>query len=244
MHQRRLCTLVLAACVTGGCATYAPPFTRTAPASVAAMQPGAGRASVVFLWPSLGCDPGGYYTLATTAGLFLGNVSTGTQLRVELPAGEHTIMGWNPQQEEALGEWREEPVPVLRARIAPGRTYYVRLAFGEWDRQGPPVPFKSTQTPQRGCIMPGLVMTSALLTMTPTSPYRSELPAWMGTLATALPDRTAGQAWLDGRRDVLEAHRALAEQRLQGLRPQALKLATLEADDGVTVSAYQPSSNP
>jgi hypothetical protein len=207
-----------------------------APASGAGVQPGAGRASVVFLWPSLGCDPGGYYTLATTTGLFLGNVSTGTQLRVEMPAGDHTIMGWNAQQEDALGEWREEPVPVLRARIAAGRTYYVRLGFGEWDKQGPPVPFKTTQTPQRGCIMPGLVMTSALLTMTPASPYWGELPVWTATLATAVPDRAAGQAWLDGHRDVLEAHRALAEQRLLGLRPQALKLATLEAGDAVAIA--------
>jgi hypothetical protein len=236
MHQWRLCTVVLAACVTGGCAPYAPPFTRVAPVSIAAVQPAAGRASVVFLWPSMGCDPGGYYTLATAAGLFLGNVSTGTQLRVEMPAGDHTIMGWNPLQEDALGEWREEPVPVLRARIAPGRTYYVRLGFGEWDKQGPPVPFKPTQAPTRGCIMPGLVMTSALLAMTPASTYWSELPAWTATLATTVPDRAAGQAWLEGHRDVLEAHRELAEQRLQGLRPQARKLATLEAQDGIALA--------
>ncbi len=193
---------------------------------------------MVFLWPSLGCDPGGYYTLATTAGVFLGNISAGTQLRVQLPAGDYTVMGWNTLQEEAVGEWSEEPVPVLRARIAPGRRYYVRLGFGEWDRRGPPAPpFKSAQTPLRYCIMvPGMVMTSALLTMKPASQYWSELPAWMAALRTAVPDRAAGQAWLDGHGDQLQAHRALAELRLQGLRPTALKLATLAVDDGIALS--------
>jgi len=224
--------------VTSACAPSLPPFSTPASQSCAQAQPDGGAASVVFLWPSLGCDPGGYYTLATTAGVFLGNISAGTQLRVQLPAGEHTVMGWNTLQEEALGEWREEPVPVLRARIAPGRTYYVRLGFGEWDRQGPPpVPFKSAQTPPRNCMMaPGMVMTSALLTMKPASPYWRELPAWMAALTMAVPDRAAGQAWLDGHGDVLAAHQALAEQRLRGLRAQALKLATLIVDDSIATS--------
>ena len=137
-----------------------------------------------------------------------------------------------------MGEWRDEPVPVLRARVAPGRRYYVRLGFGEWDRRGPPAPpFKSAQTPFRNCIMvPGMVMTSALLTMKPASEYWGELPAWMAALTTAVPDHAAGQAWLDGRGDLLQAHRALAALRLRGLRPEALKLATLVVDDGVAVA--------
>ena len=231
-----------AACafLTSACAPSLPPF--SAPASLSSTQPRAeaGAASVVFLWPSLGCDPGGYYTLATTGGAFLGNISAGTQLRVQLPSGEHTIVGWNTLQEDALGEWREEPVPVLRATIAAGRTYYVRLGFGEWERQGPPVPFKPAQSPLR-CIMPGMVMSSALLTMTPASPFWRELPAWTARLPMAVPDRAAGQAWLDARGDVLEAHRVLAGQRLQDLRPQALKLATLGVDDGALPAVWEHS---
>jgi len=223
--------------VTSACAPSLPPFSAPASQSTMQAQPEGGAASVVFLWPSLGCDPGGYYTLATTAGVFLGNISAGTQLRVELPAGEHTVMGWNTLLEETVGEWREEPVPVLRARVAPGRRYYVRLGFGEWDGRGPPAPpFKSAQTPLRNCIMvPGMVMTSALTTMKPASLYWDELPGWIAQLTTALPDSAAGQSWLDGRGDLLQAHRALAALRLRGLRPQALKLATLVVDDGVAL---------
>ncbi len=227
-----------AACafLTSACAPSLPPFSAPASQSSPRSRAEAGAASMVFLWPSLGCDPGGYYTLATTGGVFLGNVSAGTQLRAELPAGEHTVMGWNTLQEDALGEWREEPVPVLRATVAAGRTYYVRLGFGEWDRHGPPVSFDSTPAPLRRCVMPDMVMTSALVTMTPASPYWRELPTWSAGLPAAVPDRAAGQAWLDGHGDVLEAHRALAAQRLHDLRPQALRLATLGVDDGSALS--------
>ena len=81
--------LAWSACAVGACGTYRPPFTQ--PSSTGA--PESQAATVVFLWPSTSCDPGGYYTLATTDGRFVGNVSVGKQLRAALAPGEYTIVG-------------------------------------------------------------------------------------------------------------------------------------------------------
>ena len=212
---------MLAACVS----SYRPPFT----ASGATARADAHDATVVFLWPTTSCDPGGYYTLATFDGHFVGNIATGTQLRVALPAGEHTILGWNQAQDEARGEVVPASVGVLRASLAEGRTYYVRVSFGEWDARGP------NELVGRGhslCVAPDKSMTSALVTVTPVSDAWLDLPAWTADLASLSPDRAAGQAWLDAHRGDLAVRRAIAEGRFEWLRPRAKKLATVEAGDG------------
>jgi hypothetical protein len=77
-------------------------------------------------------------------------------------------------------------------------------------------------------------MTSAMVALTPASESWGQLPEWTAGLEAIAPDRASGQAWLDGNRDVLEAHRAVAENRFEALRPRAKRLATLESDDGVS----------
>jgi hypothetical protein len=230
--------LAFAAATGGACAPYRPPFTQ------ARVTPGANarddqQATLVFLWPVTSCDPGGYYTLATADGRFVGNVSRGTQLRVAMPAGAHTIVAWNELQEQAGGAVAKSAVSVLRARVSAGRTYYVRMAFGEWDSHGPREAYAGRVggTGSRWvCMAPGLSMTSAMVVLSPGSPSWNELPGWTGQLEAIVPDVAAGQAWLDGNRDVLQYHRAIGEGRFEGLNPLGRRLATLETDDGVVTS--------
>jgi hypothetical protein len=211
------------------CAFYRPPFTR-APSPSAMADPN--QATLLFLWPVTSCDPGGYYTLATTDGRFVGNISSGTQLRAVLPAGEYTVVGWNEDQEQAAGAVAPGTVAVLRALLSPGRTYYIRMAFGEWDNGGPRAVY-SLRGAQRRCVAPGLSMTGAMVVVTPASESWKEVPGWAAELEALAPDLAAGQAWLDGHRDVLQYHRTIGKGRFDGLRPGAKRMATVQAEDAV-----------
>jgi hypothetical protein len=189
----------------------------------------------VFLWPSTSCDPGGYYTLVTADGRFVGNVAAGTQLRAIVPSGEYTLLGWNASREEAQGPTNKGSVPVLHARLLEGRTYYVRMVFGEWDDRGPVEVFGS-RSAMPLCMAPDHNMSSAMVKLTPASALWKELPTWTADLEAVVPDNAQGQAWLNNNRDVVGSHRELAEGRFEGFRPVARRMATIEADDGVPTS--------
>jgi hypothetical protein len=205
------------------CGASLPPFTQ--PSTEAGAD--ADRALVVFVWSRSTCDPGGYYTLATDDGRFLGNVSGGTILRASLPPGEFAIVGWNQLQEESSGGIPDEVVPVLHARLAAGRTYYVRMAFGEWNARGP-VDVFAPRTARRLCFRrEGLSPTSAMVALTPDTQEWSELPGWRGGLAWVAPD-PRGQGWLDAHRDVLASHAAVGARRFARLRDDARRMATIE----------------
>lgn len=207
------------------CGPSLPPFTH--PSSAAGVAAEADHALVVFVWPRSSCDPGGYYSLATDDGRFVGNVSDGTILRASLPPGEFTIVGWNPQQEESSGGILEEVVPVLRAHLVAGRTYYVRMAFGEWGPRGP-VDVFAVRTARRLCFRrEGLSPTSAMVALTPDTQEWAALPEWRGELAWVAPD-PAGQGWLDAHRDVLAFHVAVGARRFARLREDARRMATIE----------------
>lgn len=206
-----------------GCGTSLPPFTQ--PSREAGAD--ADKALVVFVWPHSTCDPGGYYTLATDDGRFIGNMSAGTNLRASLPPGEFTVVGWDPLQEESSGEMFEDAVPVLRAHLAAGRTYYVRMAFGEWNSRGP-VDVFAPRTSRRLCFRrAGMSPTSAMVALTPDAPEWPELAEWRRELAWVTPD-PAGQGWLDAHRDALASHAAVAVKRFGRLRDDARRMATIE----------------
>ena len=229
--------LLLVALSVTACAAYRPPFTQGGP--VAPSAPG--EATVVFLWPMTSCDPAGYFTVATAGGRFVGNVARGTQLRASLPAGATTFLAWNADIEGTAGASSRETVPVLQADLREGRTYYVRMALGEWEADGPPLPgMRAGTIVTRGrtytanhCIEVPQSMTSAMIALSPRADAWKELPAWTSHLALLTPDSAAGQAWLDAQREVLAYHVSVAVDRYAGLRPAARKLATMAAEDGV-----------
>jgi hypothetical protein len=165
--------------------------------------------------------------LATDDGRFVGNMSDGSILRASLPPGEFTIVGWNPPQEDSSGGALEEAVPVLHARVRAGRTYYVRMAFGEWSARGP-VDVFNVRTARRLCFRrSGLSATSAMVALTPDTQEWAELPDWRSHLAWVAPD-PAGQGWLDAHRDVLASHVAVGARRFARLRDDARRMATIE----------------
>jgi hypothetical protein len=233
-----LCVAVLLGGAAPGvaCAPYRPPFTAPAGAGSPADPH---QATLVFLWPATSCDPAGYFTIAGTDGRFVGNVARGTQLRVSVPAGEHTFVAWNEVMEGASGAPSVATVPVLRATLAEGRVYYVRMAFGEWDATGPRHPFtwvRGGGSTSNRCVAvaPGESTTSAMVALPPGSEAWSTVPEWTAQLEVIAPDLVAGQAWLDANREVLDAHRAVGEGRFEGLRPGARRMATVVAEDGVS----------
>jgi len=234
--KRRECCLAsvalvacaLVACALAACALARPPFTQAAAPTAADPH----VATVVFLWPSTSCDTGGYYTLATDDGKFLGNIAAGTQLAVPLAAGDHTLLGWNGSRTEGDDAASMVSVPVLHATLEEARTYYVQLAFGEWDDKGPRQ-MHTVRTAKRVCFRIGNVMSTAMVALTPTSDFWSELPALTSELPATSSDAVAGQSWLDANQATFTAHRDLAKARFEALRPRAKPLATLQASDGV-----------
>jgi hypothetical protein len=232
MRRRRRIPIALALLGFVGCASYRLPYTQPPGAN----EPtDAHRATLVFLWPSTSCDPAGYFTLATSDGEFLGNISRGSRLSVPVPAGERTIVAWNDVVEAASGWMKTATVPVLHADLREGRTYYVRMMLGEWDERGPVVRwYRSSKgrIPVRRCAAVTESTTSAMAVLSPGSEGWHDVPEWMAALDTIVPDRAAGQAWLDQNRASLDAHVAVAQDRFLALRPRARMLATIEPADG------------
>jgi hypothetical protein len=214
------------------CSASRPPFTQLDAASVRADPQ---LATVIFLWPSTSCDPGGYYTLATADGKFIGNVESGTQLRTLLPAGQYTVFGWNEPREEGQAAIVRGMVPVLSAALLGGRTYYVRMAFGEWDDKGPRNVF-TVRKAVRVCFAPDHKVTSAFVFLRPNSDLWDEIPTWTRELEAIAPDTASGQSWLDGRREAFTSHLSFAQARFDELRAGAKHMATIEATDGVATS--------
>jgi hypothetical protein len=239
--------LALAALLgVAACAPYTPPFTAPStpatPAPEAASEVGPGAASagdprvarLVFLWPATSCDPAGYFTLATARGRFIGNIARGSRLAVELPPGETTVVAWNDVVETATGEVNRSMVPVLRADLREGRTYYARMLFGEWDARGPRdhVFVRGVPSALGRCLKTPAAATSAMVGISPASEEWSDVAEWDETLGTLVPDRSGGQAWLDANRDELASHVALGQDRFADLRPDGRRRATIAPDDG------------
>lgn len=229
--------LLAAVLVLSGCVGGPPPHTEpTAPIPTNA----AGSAKVVFLWPGDNCEAGGYYTVATSSGRFIGNVGRGTRLEADVPEGAFTFVAWNPLREESSTNVTSANVAVMRAEIHAGRTYFVRLAFGEWDEQGPRVRYGGDVAPadrRRGTTYRVCVSSdAALFAVAPGGAEWGELRDWLDALQPVTSRTLAsGQAWLDAEPLALPDHRALAERHWLRMSGDARRIATLVPQDGVRV---------
>lgn len=191
------------------------------------------RAKVVFLWPDNSCERGGYYTVATDRGRFVGNLYTGTRLEAELEPGPVNFFAFNPLVEEATGQQTSAEVATLRAELEPGRTYFVRFAFGEWNERGPVRPhWLMTRAGARQYCS---THEAALIALTPAQPEWERLREWLDDLEPLRSTGGAGDQWLRADPLTVETHLALARQREHRYWPAARALATLRATDGVHV---------
>ena len=194
-----------------------------------------GLAKVVFLWPSDNCEPGGHFSIASSSGRFVGNVARGTRLEVDMPEGAETFFAWNPPREEAAASAVSENVAILRVELFAGRTYFARLAFGEWDERGPRILYGGDHR-RRGVVYRACVSANlALLALPPRSSEWSSLHDWLDTLTPIAPELSPGQAWLDAESWQVPEHRALAERRWLHMTAEARRLASLDGTDGVRV---------
>lgn len=205
-----------------------PPHVQPA-APVPSAPPGA--AKVVFLRPANSCEVGGYYTVATTTGRFLGNLYSQMRLEAELPPGSVRFVAWNAEVQPAGGSWGAEDVAVAEAQLEAGRTYFLRLAFGEWNLRGPvgPVRWSLPNTLYVRSICPN--GDAALIAVRPGTKEWGALPGWLDDLA---PVRGVARP-LDAAPFAEKAR--LAEARLELLLPAARVLATVRANDGVRIVA-------
>ena len=223
----RLLTLFLALSVCH-CEGVLPPHVQPA-AAVPSAPPGA--AKVVFLRPANSCEVGGYYTLATTQGRFLGNLYTEMRLEADLPPGAVRFVAWNAEAPPANGTWAAKDVAVAEAHLEAGRTYFLRFGFGEWNVRGPvgPVRWVLPHTAYVRSICPN--GEAALLAVRPGTKEWQVLPRWLDDLT---PVRSlAPTAPLDP--GLFAEKVQLASARLELLLPDARALATVRPGDGVRI---------
>jgi hypothetical protein len=226
--MRALAFALLAAVV--GCAGAPPPMSRIVKSEASR---DATTAKLVFLWPSDNCEGGGYHVIATRDGRFIGTVGRGTRLETTVAPGSYALMTWNPEMERFGRAPSISDTGVLRADVSAGRTYFVRLAFGEWNDRGPAQSWSRTGKggSTRRCVGSG----AALVAVTPGSRYWSELQKWLDDLTPIAAETEAGQQWLTSQPSSIQTRRELADAREQGLSDEARALASIQPADGLSL---------
>ena len=142
--------------------------------------------------------------------------------------------------ETATGWMSAATVPVLRADLREGRTYYVRILFGEWDIRGPTegaheetraVRGRSTLRSRRCTAVPWST-TGAMVALSPALEGWDEIPEWMEAASPPRARSGGGPSLARWRSALVETHGAVGQERFTRLRPEAKRLATLEPFDG------------
>lgn len=228
--KRRFAALFLMTSSLVACAGQPPPLSRLTTPTPRHTE---GSAKVVFAWPPDSCEPGGYQIITTFDGRFIGNVTRGTRLEVDLPPGRWAFMTWNPENERYGAQPRAERVGVLHAELVEGRTYFTRLTFGEWDIYGPRVVYASSA--KRGRSRACIDGDATLVTLAPRSDEWMNLRSWLDDLTPIVSDRVAGQQWLDAQPWLVPIHRELAATRELRLSNHARTLSSVLPTDGVVV---------
>ncbi len=187
----------------------------------------------MFLWEPESCEPGGYYVVATKEGNFVGSLGRGTVLQAEFEPGSLQLLGWNPLREQA---GMPAQVAQLDAELAAGKTYYVKLRFGEWGANGPQEIYSKNR---RNRLMTKVCNTgdAAFMAMTRMRQNAQEwrsLPETMRELTSVRADADPGKRYLEREQATFADHRALAEQKWGHMTQEGRAMIHLRAEDGVT----------
>lgn len=185
--------LALIALTMTGCASS--DYMRAASGPVTA--PAAGSATVVFLRPS-GMATAIRTSILDNRGTFLGDTLSSSYFAVNLPPGEHVFLAW------------AENTAALRATLAPGKTYYVKVS------------------PRMGALSARM----QLLAIKPGSEDWAKVKEWMAGKKHLEPDAAKGQAFLDGRKEDVAKRVARANEILKEYDAKELAERTLVEADG------------
>lgn len=165
-------------------------------ASGAPAPPAADTATVVFLRPS-GMASGITTTILDGNGRFLGDSLPSSHFSVKVPPGEHLFLAW------------AENTAALRATLAAGKTYYVKVS------------------PRMGALSARM----QLLALTPRNEDWPKLKEWLGKKGYE-PNTDTGQRYLDSRKDDVAKRVKRANDILKEYDPKELEERTLRAEDG------------
>jgi hypothetical protein len=205
--MRIMVTSILALSVLmAGCGIHSDYMKEVESPSAAAVDPAA--ATVVFVRPS------GYGKALKTVildehGRFLGESWGKTYFSVKVPPGEHTFISWT------------EGTPALRAKLEPGKTYYVQqsITMGVWS---------------------GRVR---LFAMGPQREDWPKLTEWLADSTMLIPNEAAGQEFLRQKADRVQevvakglANYAGYEDEARKGDPSAVEKRTLLPQDGVVAA--------
>ena len=186
------------ACTTlGACAPHSD-YMRDAAAPTSAKAP-PDSALVIFLRPSSMAYLAGYQVV-DDKGVFLGESLANSRFAALVPPGDHVFVAFHDWDPIARND-------AMRARLLPGRTYYVQ-------------------------VQPGMTGVD-ILAITPRMESWSQLTTWMQETKELLPDRAAGQAYMDEHRDDVQDEIAAALKHLSEDDAEDLADRTLLATDGL-----------
>ena len=169
--------------------------------------------------------------ITTRDGRFIGTVGRGTRLETTVAPASYAFMTWNPEFERVGRAPSISDTGVLRADVSAGQTYFVRLAFGEWNDRGPATSWSRTGKGRstRRCVGSG----AALVAVTPRSQHWPYLRTWLDDLTPIAAEAEAGQQWLTSQPSSVQTRRELADPREQALNDEARALASIKPTDGV-----------
>jgi hypothetical protein len=160
------------------------------------LRPPADKAMVVFLRPS-GLGFAINFSILDQQGRWIGEAVAKSQFAVELPPGEYMFVGW------------AENTAALKATLAPGRVYYVKV--------DPSMGFGSARV--------------TLEAITPRHADWRELPTWLSE-TTRLETLPSGITYIEGRKqDALDRVKS-ATENWQDYSGSDKDQRTLRADDG------------
>jgi hypothetical protein len=130
-------------------------------------------------------------------GKWIGEAVAKSQFAVELPAGEYMFVGW------------AENTAALKATLAPGRVYYVKVE--------PSMGFASARID--------------LEALTPRHPGWTQLSTWLRD-TTRLEPLPTGVTYMEGRTQDARERVKSAVENWEGYSPSDKAQRTLRADDG------------
>jgi hypothetical protein len=220
---------VILSLLLAGCAASVPPMSHAIATETKADST---MAKLVFLWPPDNCEAGGYYVIATRDGRFIGTLGRRTRLETSLAPGSYAFMTWNAELERLGGAPSIGNTSVLRADLREGRTYFARLAFGEWNVRGPAESWshgRGTGSPTPRCVGSG----PAIVALAPRSKHWRFLDDWLRDLTPIAPETESGERWLAAQPSLVSIHRDLVDARELQLSAEARSLASIEPTDGV-----------